>query len=70
MLWYNRRINPLFKSYFESQSIFHNLSNPFDRIIFICKCLGYLDCLYNGPSGLTIKDYFYLRKRLLDMITL
>jgi len=64
MLWYDRPINVLFKSYVDTMSHFHNLSNPIDRIIFISKCIGYLDCLFNRKIGLRYKDYRYLKLKL------
>jgi len=68
MLWYNRKPHYLFKSYFNTQGNFHNLSNPIDRIIFVFKCIGYLDCIFNRDMGLKFKDYTYFKKRLLEML--
>lgn len=68
MLWYQRKTHPLFKSYFETQSNFHDLTNPIDRILFTFKCMGYLDCLFNRKVGLKFKEYRYLKRRLLEMV--
>ena len=64
MLWYNRKIHPLFESYVNTLVNFHNLSNPIDRFIFACKCIGYLDCLFNRKIGLKYKDYTYYKSDL------
>lgn len=68
MLWYNRKINPLFRSYVETQSIFHNINHPIDRCIFVCKCLGYLDCLFNRNVGIKFKEYTFIKNKLLNML--
>lgn len=67
----NKKIHPLFSRYVKSISQDHRFIDPYSRVAFSFKCIGYLDCLfdkYHGQARMTTEDYMYLKNRIKLMV--